>query len=406
MPTAEHPDTPLAAFIRSEIAARGPVTFRWFMEQALYHPEWGYYARPGGKIGRDSGDFCTSAAVGPVWGRMMASQFAAAWELMGRPPGFVIAEQGAHDGRFAADALGWLRERRPGFYETLTYLIIEPNPRFEEVQRAALEPLAPGKTRWARRLAGAFPDGLTGVIFCNELLDAFPVHRVIFQDGQWRELYVDTAGPGGAFTLRPGALSAEDLRRHLERIGPGAGNQLAEVNTAALRWVREAAAELRRGLVLIVDYGLPRESLLAPSRRAGTFRCYRRHRLADDPFAEIGHADMTCHVDFTSVAEAAESAGLRVTGFTDQHHFLAGACRSYFHGLFGEPAPLTPETQAELRQAQALMHPATMGMAFHFLALARNAPGLKNLPGLGFGPDPRKALGLAPEPPPGADDEG
>lgn len=388
----------LTALICDRIRERGPVTFRWFMEQALYHPQWGYYSAPGLKIGRE-GDFYTSVSVGPAWGRIMASQFAAAWEIMGRPHGFVIVEQGAHDGRFALDVLSWLRDNRPELFAELTYVIVEPRENLEIEQRGLLTSPFRGKVRWLKGLMDLDTAAFLGVIFCNELLDAFPVHRVVFQQGRWWELFVDLSGPDERLHLSIGEPSVDSLRRQLEIIGPGVEDQLAEVNLKAINWAADAASALRAGLVLAVDYGLPRSELYSPARREGTFRCYHRHRVTDDPFAAIGATDMTCHVDFTSVAESAERGGLRVIGFLDQHHFLVGACQAFFSRVIDNPAELTPELQAELRQVQALMHPATMGMAFHFLAMTKHVPELRNLPGLAFGGDPRQALGLGPPPP-------
>ncbi len=390
--------TELADLIRERIRRNGPVTFRWFMEQALYHPEWGYYSRPNQKIGRE-GDFYTSVSVGPVWGRIMASQFLAAWKIMGRPHAFAIVEQGAHDGRFAYDVLSWLSRNSPELFEELVYVIVEPNKNFEAEQRVLLTQNFKEKTKWLKGLMDLDTSAFLGVIFCNELLDAFPVHRVVFQRGKWWELFVDISGPEDQFHLSLGDLSIDSLRRQLEIIGPREENQMAEVNLKAINWASDVSSALRAGLVLAVDYGMSRTELYSSARPHGTFRCYHKHRLVDDPFAAIGATDMTCHVDFTSVAESGERGGLQVIGFLDQHHFLVGASQTYFSPLIEGSGKMSPDLQAELRQLQALMHPSTMGMAFHFLAMVKHVPELKNLPGLSFGDDPRKALGLCQPPP-------
>src|SRR5213592_3487634 len=120
-------DAALLTFIRETIRGRGPQSFAWFMQQALYHPEHGYYSSGRCAIGR-RGDYFTNVSVGPVFGRLLAAQFAEMWESMGRPDDFVIVEQGAHHGDFARDVLGAVRERAPDFFSGLRYWIIEPFP--------------------------------------------------------------------------------------------------------------------------------------------------------------------------------------------------------------------------------------------------------------------------------------
>src|ERR1700709_2526411 len=117
----------LVAFIRETIRQRGPVTFDWFMEQSLYHPEFGYYSSGQCAIGRQ-GDYFTNVSVGPLFGRLLAAQFAEMWESLGRPGDFTIVEQGAHEGEFASDVLGEARERMPELFSALRYCGIAPLP--------------------------------------------------------------------------------------------------------------------------------------------------------------------------------------------------------------------------------------------------------------------------------------
>src|ERR1700682_4660777 len=119
----EDAHSPLAEFIRAEIKKRGPQSFAWFMKQALYHPKHGYYSSDRSAIGR-RGDYFTNVSVGPLFGRLLAAQFAEMWESMGRPDDFAIVEQGAHHGDFARDVLEAGRERAPDFFSALRYWII------------------------------------------------------------------------------------------------------------------------------------------------------------------------------------------------------------------------------------------------------------------------------------------
>src|SRR5881398_3583975 len=141
--------TELVQFIRETIRARGPESFAWFMQQALYRPEHGYYSSGRCAIGR-RGDYFTNVSVGPIFGQLLAAQFAEIWERLGRIDNFVLVEQGAHHGELARDVLQSTRKRWPDFFAALRYRIIEPFPVLQERQRQTLEGRAlsrPGTTR-------------------------------------------------------------------------------------------------------------------------------------------------------------------------------------------------------------------------------------------------------------------
>src|SRR5207244_13138534 len=141
-------NTPLVESIRETIRAQGPQSFAWFMQQALYHPEHGYYSAGVCAIGR-KGDYFTNVSVGPLFGQLMVAQFAEIWEELGKINDFVIVEQGGHDGQFARDILQSLQERAPEFFEASRYRIIEPFPILREQQSQALEPFR-NKVEWRR----------------------------------------------------------------------------------------------------------------------------------------------------------------------------------------------------------------------------------------------------------------
>src|SRR5215469_3795732 len=158
----------LIDFIRAEIKKRGPQSFAWFMQQALYHPEHGYYSSGRCAIGRH-GDYFTNVSVGPLFGQLLAAQFAELWERLGRTKDFTLIEQGAHDGQFAHDVLDSVRQRVPEFFTALRYKIVEPFPFWRDRQRQTLKSFR-DKVEW--------PDAISpfaGVHFSNELLDAMPV---------------------------------------------------------------------------------------------------------------------------------------------------------------------------------------------------------------------------------------
>jgi SAM-dependent MidA family methyltransferase len=351
-------DQALTGIIRKAIREAGPVRFDWFMEQALYHPEFGYYSSGRCEIGR-RGDYFTNVSVGPLFGRLLSSQFAEMWEILGRPGDFTIVEQGAHHGNFAKDVLEAVREEAPGFFLSLRYLVVEPFPLLEARQRETLRDF-PERVAWRKSLDDLEP--FSGVHFSNELLDSMPVRLVTRRgDGDWEERCVAEAGDGFVFVTMP--IADEQLRRQLEKVPRHpADSYETEINLAAFGWIERVSRKLMRGFVLAIDYGYARDDFYAPERTAGTLQGYVAHRKISSPLEEVGQADITAHVDWTSVAERAEASGLTLIGFTDQHHFITG--------LLSRRGP----HESERRALQTLLHPELLGTGFQYLALGRDVP--------------------------------
>src|SRR2546423_6090950 len=349
MPTG---DQALLDFIRQTIRRDGPVRFDWFMEQALYHPQWGYYSSDRCAIGR-RGDYFTNVSVGPLFGRLLARQFVEMWEIMGGPADSVIVKQGAHHGEFAHDVLTTMSD----FPADLRYCIIEPFPLLQARQEETLSRFA-HRISWRKSLTDLEP--FAGVHFSNELLDAMPVRLIRSErGGDWQEKFVGDSGDDFVFVTRP--IADAELRSHLEKI-PRNDNDTyeTEVNLAALKWIEGIAEKMARGFVLTVDYGYPRLEFYATERTAGTLQSFANHRRASSPLDEVGRVDITAHIDWTSVAERAEQSGLELLAFTDQHHFMTG--------LFAKHSP----QENEGRALQTLLHPEFLGTRFQYLGLSRN----------------------------------
>jgi SAM-dependent MidA family methyltransferase len=358
----------LIRFIRAEIEKQGPQSFAWFMQQALYHPEHGYYSSGHCAIGRQ-GDYFTNVSVGPVFGQLLAAQFAEIWERLGKPGrggdinNFVITEQGAHDGSFARDVLEVAQKRAPKFFAALRYRIVEPFPVLKGWQARTLEPFR-GKVEWRDSL-----QPFTGIHFSNELLDAMPVRLI----ANSREKLVGL--DGDQFVFVEGRAGDETF------------------NHAALDWVDDVAANLERGFVIAIDYGRLEDEF------QGNVQVRARHRILDSPFEQIGEADITMPVDWKSIVHRAEINGLRVAGFTDQYHFLTGIVSELGSG--GSPEPPTddwgqsslPDSRKAKRELQTLLHPEMLGRSFQVLALEKNlSAGTPHLAGFKFAREP-SALG-------------
>ena len=351
----------LVARIREEIeAGGGHVPFSRFMERCLYEPGLGYYRNASEKFG-PAGDFVTAPEISGLFGACVARQAA---EVLDALPGGVVVEAGAGSGRLAADLLRGLAARghRPG------YLILEPSAALRRRQAHHLRARGwEGQVRWLE----GFPDpAVEGVVIANEMLDALPVSLVRTGGDGPCEGHVAWREGGFRLAWRPPspALGAawEAIRRDLAApLPPG---YRCEVNLAAPAWVAAMASRLRRGLLLVFDYGYPRRELYHPERGAGTLACHYRHRVHYDPFFHPGLQDLGAHLDWSALARSGREAGLRVAGFTTQAEFLLAT------GLLEGGAGLDPASEAYLRFAGAVKRltlPAEMGEAVKALALTR-----------------------------------
>jgi SAM-dependent MidA family methyltransferase len=385
----------LIDIIRAEIKDRGPQSFAWFMEQALYHPEHGYYSSGRCAIGRH-GDYFTNVSVGPLFGRLLTAQFVEIWKRLGKTDNFVIVEQGAHHGDFARDVLESARKCWPDFFAALRYRIVEPFPILQDRQSQTLAEFE-DKIGWRASINSLDP--FIGIHFSNELLDSMPVRLI----GHSKEKLVGLERDSFVLVERPlskGATSSKSANR-TDSFHGEPPREIGTFNQPALDWIDSVAAKLRRGYVLAVDYGHLRNEF-DPS-----IQVRAQHRHLDSPFERIGHADMTMHVDWRSIARRAQANGLHVVGFTDQHHFLTGIISEWPEVL--EPNLLCstvrqlPDSRVHIadldskitRELQTLLHPEMLGRAFQVLALAKDVdPGGLQLAGFKFAREPCCALDL------------
>ena len=348
----------VVARIREAITdAGGAIPFARYMELALYAPGLGYYSAGCRKLGAE-GDFVTAPEIAPLFSRTLARAILPLLEAL---PDAGLLEAGAGSGRMAADLLAELAQQgmRPG------YAILERSAELRQRQQAALATFAE-RVSWLDDL----PEAFTGIVLANELLDAMPVHRLIRENGEWREAWV--AWADGRFVWRRGPLTDPRLAERMAAVQPVGGGwpepYLTEVNLAAEDWFATLGERLERGAVLLVDYGHPRRAFYHPQRAMGTLGCHYRHRHHDDPFRFPGLQDITAHVDFTAIADAALAAGLKVAGFTTQAHFLLGSGLPELAGYSDDPRQQL-ETANQIRR---LTLPQEMGETFKVMLLTRD----------------------------------
>ncbi len=355
---ASHPG--LAEKLRREASLPGGIPFSRFMGLALYHPEWGYYASGLARTGR-SGDFFTSVSVGETFGLLLARRIAAWWEETGRPEKWRLLEQGAHDGQLMNDVLTHLPAAcRSG----VAVEIIEPSPTLLAKQQVTLANWKEFIT-WSNDFFPAGSGHVPAVYFANELLDAFPVERIIHHQGHWMSLNVvaDNHAPDG-FAWCPMPLP-EAWREYMPSRESGwIDGQVTEICPALGEWVRGLRRSMPCGLVLLADYGFEENDYFHPSRMEGTLRTYHRHQAPDNPFIGIGHCDITAHVNWSPVARLLERAGYAVSGPVDQGRWLTRVGSDWLLGL---EKSVGPETGKWVRQFQTLIHPQHLGGKFQVL---------------------------------------
>ncbi|MDA0813272.1 MAG: SAM-dependent methyltransferase [Verrucomicrobia bacterium] len=327
---------------------------------SLYDAKAGYYGAGKASVGR-AGDYFTSVSVGSLFGQLLAHQAVEVWERLGRPSVFRIIEQGGHDARLARDLLDAVDAQFSDFANCVRYTVCDPYP----FRSNHLDP----RIDFCDSVEDV-GEGSAALFLCNELLDAFPVHRIRFRSDGWKELWVRLE-EGGDLAMEERPPSPELEQAIAIRIPSGAypDGYTTELCLEIAPWIRSAAATLDKGMLLIVDYGLFADDYYAPGRTDGTLRCFSGHQADDDPLVTPGERDITAHVDWTAVMKAGESAGLSRIGFSDQGAYLTRLA-----------APLLQKTEAErkagmdrkwIRQFQTLTHPGIMGRSFGVIAFAK-----------------------------------
>ena len=300
---------------------RSSMTFAEFMELALYHPVQGYYVTQATRIGA-RGDFYTSPHLSPLFGECLARQVIDCWEIMGKPIAFELVEMGAGQGILAADILQAIAQLCPELSKILTYSIVERSQPLKLAQRHHLASWG-SVVQW-REWETIKPASIQGCFISNELVDAFPVHQVVWQDQKLQEVYVILDGDRPKEQLGP--LSTPKLQQYFDRLGINFENHpdgyRTEVNLNAIDWIETVANKLHRGYVLTIDYGYSADRYYNPRRAEGTLQCYFQHQANSNPYENLGLQDITAHVDFTTLEQLGEEFGLTALGLTQQAYFL------------------------------------------------------------------------------------
>jgi len=372
-------DDALVERIRAEIRRAGPMSFARFMELALYAPDGGYYRDAATRPGRE-GDFITAPELHPIFGWSVARGIDEIWRRLGEPSPFVVREHGAGGGALAVAILDGLRDMGSTLLDVIAYEPVEIDARRLEAFTVRLA--AAGHGGRQREPAGG---SFTGVVLGNEVLDALPVHRVRRRADRVVELAVRLDGDEDFVEVETEPTTPALAERLAAEGVELADGQTAEVCLALDDWIAAAAAPLRQGVLLLIDYGAPALELYDPVRRLdGTLRAYVRHQVHADPYRHVGRQDLTAHVDVTAVERAAAAAGLSTIGVTTQAEALMGlGIEARLQSIQADPATTFEEYTLVRSALMRLLDPAAMGR-FRVLAFGRDWPPSGSEPPLGL----------------------
>lgn len=341
---------------------QGAIPFVDFMHHALYAPETGYYTSGLAKLG-PSGDFMTAPELTHLFGKTIAVQCAQILTTCHHP---ILFEFGAGSGKLCTDILQQLE-----IMDCLpkAYWILEVSGNLKARQAAWIQETIPhlaDKIIWIN----GWPEApFEGVIIANEVLDAMPVHRFLHtEEGLFESFVQFNPNDNDSLSECFKPMTPSTLLSYIQDVLPFYPLPYqSEVNLCIPDWVANCAKVLKKGLLLLIDYGFPRMEYYHPDRNTGTLMCHYQHQAHTNPFVHVGKQDITTHVDFTHVAEAAADAGFHVSGFTNQAAFLLSlGLLDFLNEISGE--------RARVKAAQAvkqLLQPQEMGELFKVIGLTK-----------------------------------
>ena len=345
----------LTEIIIQKIKKDGLISFKDFMEMALYYPGLGYYTSAKQILGK-SGDYYTSPVLSTIYGYLIGRQIEDIWQVLNKEP-ITIVEYGAGNGCLSFDILSYLKSNSC-LYSSLNYFIIEKSSCMRRQQQTLLQE----KVQWINAITDI--PIFSGCVLSNEVVDNFSVHGVIMKE-ELKEVFVDYTNDF-AEVLLP---ASEEIKMYLLQqhiILPG--DYRTEINLQACHWIKDIARQLNKGFVITIDYGFLAHELYAPERKHGTLACYHKHRVNFLPYTNIGLQDITAHVNFTALHYWGRKFGLECTGFCNQHHFLRAL------GIAGFLREMEIQTKATGRETllQAYKLLIEMGNKFKVLIQQKN----------------------------------
>ena len=366
----------LIDIIKQKIKQQGAISFKDFMEMALYYPNLGYYTSEKEKIG-GFGDFYTSSELDPAFGNLLARQFNEIYEKYFKDQKFQIVEIGSGKGYLAYDVLSYIKDNYPNLYKNLEFISVEKSAYHRDFQSKLLKDFE--NIKFYEDLESV--NNITGIIYSNELFDALPINLIRKVDGEIFEVYITVINEKVKEVLRK---PSEEILSYLKDLSIDLPDGMTtEINLMAKNLIQDIGKRLNKGFVFTVDYGYPSKELYKPYRMRGTLICYYKHTYNENFYQNVGLQDITSHVNFSALVFYGKQVGLDFVGFTDQAHFLISL------GLMDIFLQLQEKgdyrSYERLNRLKTLILPKGMGEKFKVLIQSKNIEnpnisGLKNLP--------------------------
>ena len=339
------------------------------MEQALYHPKYGYYTDPKNIRTGKKGDFYTSVSVGEAFGSILAHRFYQLWLHYNSPSPFYLNEWGSENGQLARDILLEAAKIDSNFSAAIHYQIIEPLSQKKEHLSKLLSDSPQVKIYHA---ASQCERGC-GISFSNEVFDALPVYLVRKEQDQWKEIRITLNENQTPATCLREISESSPLAEPIKKLPSDLPEHyLTEISCEYQSLIEEMLIPLNQGLFLAIDYGHSQGDYYHPARTEGTLRTYYRHTATDNPLLHLGEQDITAHVDFSGLLSILKSKGVSPIGFGDQAQYLTLSGKHWLLSL----NPTEEKHSQLLRQFQTLTHPGHLGASFRCLegAIGTNPP--------------------------------
>jgi len=300
--------------IKERILKKGPITFKTFMDMALYFPKLGYYQRKFNPIG-PQGDYYTSPHLHPIFGWMIALQIEEINKIL-KTKDFTIIEIGAGKGYLTDGILYYLTNKIK--IKEFKYIIIEKNPEITQQQKALLSDYK-DIIQWKENLEDI--EEFVGCVLSNELIDSFAVHLIEFHNNFYKEIYVDVKED--SFIEIYGELSTLEIKKYIDKYNiPYIEGYRTEVNLMIKDYFSKLSNILSEGFLITIDYGYTAKEYYSEERKKGTLLCYYKHTINENPYINVGKQDITTHVNFSAMKDFGEIFGFKTLGYSSQGSFL------------------------------------------------------------------------------------
>lgn len=359
----------LLEIIKNEIKDKGPISFERFMDLALYHTHYGYYSSGKVRIGKD-GDFYTSPCVHSAFGEVIANFISKSFEALNEN-NFSVLEIGAGKGYLALDVLDSLQLNNTSLYDSIKYSLIELNPKHLKEARKLLKKHK-SKINWYKDLK-EIKKKIKGVIVSNEVFDSLPFHRLKVVKKKLQEIFITLDNEGITETIKD--ITNKSLIKYFDKYNVELEeNQEIEVNLHAEKLFLEINRILEKGLILTIDYGSLADEIYRTERMKGTYKCFFKHSIGNNPYINIGKQDITASVDFGNLLYIGNKVGIQKIKYTTQGQFLVDWGIIEIIERYSKNYKEDKQRRKNILAIKNLFMPDLMGNKFKALIQCKNAP--------------------------------